>query len=227
LKGANLKRTRQLRLLLAQYDSCFAVWSTLVSNQVEVRLPKDHYVTCWLPESNLLAVFKFEREDACRLFFRNYYEILEHERRANLANPPPLPAAIAVTSSHVHTIEQHVNPSTHTKEIPRRYSRLRTLGNKQDREQKEQQFELRRCRSLSRIRTVKKSAISGPINFEHVNHLSGTGGHQDQSLSGIGMHRCLHASMSHLPNHGFLTDRSSNSSGRRTSISFESRTTAV
>lgn len=145
-----MKRARQVRLLLAQYDSCFSIWSTLISNQVEIRLPKDNYITCWLSESNLLVVLKFEREDACRLFYRNYYEILEHERKVNLANPPPLPA-------DDHSMDKSTNhqSTSATKEIPRRYSRLRTLGSKQDKEEKEQQFELRRCRSLSRIRTVK------------------------------------------------------------------------
>lgn len=216
-----MKRAREVRLLLAQYDSCFAVWSTLISNQVEIRLPKDQYITCWLPESSLLAVFKFEREDACRLFFRHYYEILEHERKVNLAHPPP--------SSDDHTTveqtESHQS-STTTKEIPRRYSRLRTLGSKQDKEQKEQQMELRRCRSLSRIRTVKKSAISGPINFEHVNHLS-INSHQDRTSSTTGTLRSLHASMSNLANHGSIADRSLRNSNRRISTAFESRTTAV
>ena len=220
-----MKRARQVRLLLAQYDSCFSIWSTLISNQVEIRLPKDNYITFWLPESNVLVVLKFEREDACRLFYRNYYEILEHERKVNLANPPPLPA-------DNHSIDKSTNhPSTSTsttKEIPRRYSRLRTLGSKQDKEEKEQQFELRRCRSLSRIRTVKKSAISGPINFEHVNHLS-INSHQERTFSNIGggTLRSLHASMSHLAHHGSIADRSSNIHNKRTSVSFETRTTAV
>lgn len=213
-----MKRTRQVRLLLAQYDSCFAVWSTLVSNQAELRLPKEHYITCWLPESNLLAILKFEREDACRLFFRNYYEILEHERRVAVTHPPPLPAAPP------HPVEGRSKPSSTAKEIPRRYSRLRTLGNKQN---KEQDFELRRCRSLSKIRTVKKSAISGPINFEHVNHLS-SGCHQERPPSSSGTLRSLHASMSQLPSHSsFPADRSSNSNKKRTSTAFEARTTAV
>ena len=55
--------------MLAQHESCFAVWSSLISDQAELRLPKENYITCWLPESNMLVVFKFERHDACRLFF--------------------------------------------------------------------------------------------------------------------------------------------------------------
>src|ERR1700722_20447550 len=89
--------------MLAQHESCFAVWSSLISNQAELRLPKENYITCWLPEANMLVVFKFERNDACRLFFRHYYEILEYERRINLAqeraNPPPLPAAPPMTTT--------------------------------------------------------------------------------------------------------------------------------
>lgn len=186
-------------------------------------MPKDNYITCWLPESNLLLVLKFEREDACRLFYRNYYEILEYERKVNLANPPPLPA----DNNSIDKSTNHHSTST-TKEIPRRYSRLRTLGSKQDKEEKEQQFELRRCRSLSRIRTVKKSAISGPINFEHVNHLS-INSHQERTFSNIsgGTLRSLHASMSHLAHHGSIADRSSSIHNKRTSVSFEARTTAV
>ncbi len=71
-----MKRTRQIRLVLAHHESCFAVWSCLISDQVEIRIPKENYITCWLPESSLLIVFKFEHNEACRLFFRHYYEIL-------------------------------------------------------------------------------------------------------------------------------------------------------
>jgi hypothetical protein len=209
-----LKRTRQVRLLLAHRESCFAVWSSLVSDQAELRIPKDNYITCWLPESNLLIVFKFEYDDACRLFFRHYYEILEHERRKNLANLPPLPAE--------NTIQQQTN----TKEIPRRYSRLRTISNKHDKEQQQQQFELRRSRSLSKIRTVKKSDISRPINFEHINHIS-SGCNQERSISGTATLRSLHASMSHLPSNGTLTDRCSKQSKKHISTLFEPQTTAV
>jgi hypothetical protein len=114
--------------------------------------------------------------------------------------------------------------TTSNKEIPRRYSRLRTLGNKHDKEQ--QQFELRRCRSLSKIRTVKKSDISGPINFEHVNHLS-SGCNQERPLSGTSTLRSLHASMSHLPSNGTLTDRCSKQSRKHISTLFQPQTTAV
>ncbi|CAF0931893.1 unnamed protein product [Adineta ricciae] len=193
--GANLKRSRQVRLLLAQHDSCFAIWSDLVSDKAELRLPKENYITCWLPESNLLIVFKFERNDACRLFFQQYYEILEYDRRINSID-------LLLTPSE-KLVEQQ---QTKNKNVPRRYSRLKTISNKQDKEQHEQQFELRRCRSLSRIRTVKKSAISGPINFEHVNHV-GMNCNQDQSLLGTSTLRPLHASMSHIPSNGTLTDR--------------------
>src|ERR1700722_9358991 len=114
--------------MLAQHESCFALWSSLISDQAELRLPKENFITCWLPESNMLVVFKFERNDACRLFFRHYYEILEYERRMNLANPPPLPA------------DNNISQQQNNKEIPRRYSRLRTIS----KEQEQQQFELRR-----------------------------------------------------------------------------------
>ncbi|UJR25298.1 hypothetical protein I4U23_006650 [Adineta vaga] len=193
--GANLKRTRQVRLLLAQHESCFAIWSDLVSDRAELRIPKDNYITCWLPESNLLVVFKFERHDACRLFFQQYYEILEYDRRINLTDIPLLPKEKMI---------EEQQQQTKNKDVPRRYSRLKTISNKQDKEQ--QQFELRRSRSLSRIRTVKKSAISGPINFEHVNHIS-LNSDQDHSLSGTSTLRSLHASMSHIPCNGTLTDR--------------------
>ena len=114
------------------------------------------------------------------------------------------------------------------KEIPRRYSRLKTISNKPDKEQEQQQFELRRCRSLSRIRTVKKSDISGPINFEHVNHIS-NGSNQEKlrPLSGSGTLRSLHASMSHLPSNGTIIERLFNQNKKRASASFEPRTTAV
>ncbi|UJR23613.1 hypothetical protein I4U23_026600 [Adineta vaga] len=214
--GANLKRTRQVQLMLAQHESCFAVWSNVISNQAELRLPKENYITCWLPESNMLAVFKFERNDACRLFFRHYYEILEYERRMNLANPPPLPA------------ENHNGQQTTNKDIPRRYSRLRTISSKQDKEQEQQEFELRRCRSLSKIRTVKKSDISGPINFEHVNHVGNELNQQkSRPLSSSITLRSLHASMSHLPSVGNITERVFNQIKKRASGSFEPRTTAV
>jgi len=135
----------------------------------------------------------------------------------NLANPPPLPA---------ENILQQPNISTNNKEIPRRYSRLRSISNKQDKEQQQQQFELRRCRSLSKIRTVKKSDISGPINFEHINHLSG-GCNQERPLLGTVALRSLHASMSHLPSSGTLTERCSKQSRKHISTLFEPRTTAV
>ncbi|CAF1568426.1 unnamed protein product [Adineta ricciae] len=213
--GANLKRTRQVQLMLAQHDSCFAVWSSPISSQAELRLPKENYITCWIPESNMLAVFKFERHDACRLFFRHYYEIVEYERRMNLANPPPLPA--------------ESNNGQTNKDVPRRYSRLRTISTKQDKEQEQQQFELRRCRSLSKIRTVKKSDISGPINFEHVNHVGNDSNTQSKArpLSGSITLRSLHASMSHLPSIGNITERVFNQIKKRASGSFEPRTTAV
>ena len=199
--------------MLAQHESCFAVWSSLISNRAELRLPKENHITCWLPESSTLAVFKFERNDACRLFFRHYYEILEHERRMNLANPPPLPAE---------------NQNSQQKDVPRRYSRLKTITNKPDKEQEQQQFELRRCRSLSKIRTVKKSDISGPINFEHVNHIGNSPNQQKQRpLSVSGTLRSLHASMSHLPSIGSITERIFNPNKKRSSVSFEPRSTAV
>jgi hypothetical protein len=208
--------------VLAQQESCFAVWSSLVSDQAELRLPKENYVTCWLPESTLLVVFKFERDDACRLFFRQYYEILEHERRMNLTNSSSLPAE---DTTQQQQQQPQTNTTTNHKEVPRRYSRLRTISNKQDKEQ-QQQFDLRRCRSLSKIRTVKKSSISGPINFEHVNHIS-SGCNQDRPLFGTVTSRSLHASMSHLPSNGTLTDRFSKPSKKHVSTLFEPQTTAV
>ncbi|CAF0822434.1 unnamed protein product [Rotaria sordida] len=228
--GANLKRTRQVQLMLAQHESCFALWSSLISDQAELRLPKDNYITCWLPESNMLAIFKFERSDACRLFFRHYYEILEYERRINLANPPPLPADNSNNNNNNNnnnnTSQQ--NNNNNTKEIPRRYSRLRTISNKQDKEQQQQEFELRRCRSLSKTRTVKKSDISGPINFEHVNHISNCSNQQKlRPLSGSITLRSLHASMSQLNNNGTIIERFFNQNKKRASTSFEPRTTAV
>ncbi|CAF3359355.1 unnamed protein product [Rotaria sp. Silwood1] len=217
--GANLKRTRQVKLLLAQHESCFAIWSSLISDQAELRLPKDNYITCWLPESNLLVVLQFECNDACRLFFRYYYEILEYEQRMNLTNLLPL------SIENVQQQQQQQSKTTNnTKEIPRRYSRLRTISNKQDKEQ--QESDARRCRSLSRIRTVKKSAISGPINFEHINHIS-SGCNQERPLSSTVTLRSLHASMSHLPTNGTLTDRYSKQIKTRASTFFEPRTTAV
>lgn len=213
--------------MLAQPESCFAVWSSLISDQAELRLPKENYITCWLPESNMLVVFKFERNDACRLFFRHYYEILEYERRMNLANPPPLPAD-SNNNTNTNNTSQQQQQQNNNKEIPRRYSRLRTISNKQDKEQEQQEFELRRCRSLSKIRTVKKSDISGPINFEHVNHISGACDKQKQRpLSGSIALRSLHASMSHLPNSGTIIERVFNQNKKRASTSFEPRTTAV
>ncbi|CAF0925082.1 unnamed protein product [Adineta steineri] len=226
--GANLKRTRQVRLMLAQPESCFAVWSSLISDKAELRLPKENYITCWLPESNMLAVFKFDRNDACRLFFRHYYEILEYERRMNLANPPPLPADSSTPQQQQQQQKQHNNNNNNNKEVPRRYSRLRTISSKQDKEQEQQQYELRRCRSLSKIRTVKKSDISGPINFEHINHVSNGSNQQKQRpLSGSITLRSLHASMSHLPNSGTITERIFNQNKKRASAYFEPRTTAV
>ncbi|CAF1055591.1 unnamed protein product [Rotaria sordida] len=218
--GANLKRTRQVRLLLAQHESCFAIWSNLVSDQAELHLPKDNYITCWLPESNLLVVLQFECNNACRLFFRYYYEILEYEQRMNLTNLSPLSTENVLQQQQ----QQQTKSTNNTKEIPRRYSRLRTISNKQDKEQ--QESDLRRCRSLSRIRTVKKSAISGPINFQHINHISG-GCNQERPLSSTVTLRSLHASMSHLPTNGTLTDRHSKQSKIRASTVFEPRTTAV
>ena len=117
------------------------------------------------------------------------------------------------------------NTTTNHKEVPRRYSRLRTISNKQDKEQ-QQQFELRRCRSLSKIRTVKKSSISGPINFEHINHI-GNGCNQERPFSGTATLRSLHASMSHLPSNGTLTDRFSKQNKKHISTLFEPQTTAV
>jgi len=165
-----------------------------------------------------LAVFKFERQDACRLFFRHYYEILEYERRMNLANPPPLP------DENLSNSQPQLN-NNNTKDVPRRYSRLRTITNRQDKEQQQQQFELRRCRSLSKIRTVKKSDISGPINFEHVNHIGNQS--KQRPLSVCGTIRSLHASMSHLPSSSTIIDRIFNQNKKRSSGSFEPRTTAV
>ena len=214
--------------MLAQHESCFTVWSTLISEQAEIRLPKENYITCWLPEAHMLVVFKFERDDACRLFFRHYYEILQHEKRMNLANPPPFPADNPEPVHHRQSQQQPQHQQTSNKEIPRRYSRLRTIINKQDKEQVQQQFELRRCRSLSKIRTVKKSDISGPINFEHVNHISNGCNNQSRPLSRTGTIRSLHASMSNLPSqNGSIDDRSTKSNKKRGSASFEPRTTAV
>jgi len=158
---------------------------------------------------------KFEYEDACRLFYRHYYEILEHERQQNLPD------------EHSSQSSQQTTRMSN-KEIPRRYSRLRTLASKQDKEQQQQQqqFDLRRCRSLSKIRTVKKSDISKPINFEHVNHLSG-GCNQDRPLLGTSTLRSLHASMSHLPNNGTLADRCSKQSRQHISNLFQPQTTTV
>lgn len=157
---------------------------------------------------------KFEYEDACRLFYRHYYEILEHERQQNLPD------------EHSSQSSQQTTRMSN-KEIPRRYSRLRTLASKQDKEQQQQQqFDLRRCRSLSKIRTVKKSDISKPINFEHVNHLSG-GCNQDRPLLGTSTLRSLHASMSHLPNNGTLADRCSKQSRKHISNLFQPQTTTV
>jgi hypothetical protein len=205
--------------MLAQHESCFAVWSSLIS---ELRLPKENYITCWMPESNTLVVFKFERNDACRLFFRHYYEILEYERRMNLANPPPFPA------ENNPSQQQQQQNNNNTKEVPKRLSRLKTISNKQDKEQEQQQFELRRCRSLSKIRTVKKSDISGPINFEHINHISNDCKQQKpRPLLGSLAFRSLHGSMSHLPNTGLITEHFFNKTKHRTSTSFEPRTTAV
>ncbi|CAF3335528.1 unnamed protein product [Rotaria socialis] len=217
--GANLKRAQQVRLLLAQHESCFGIWSSLVSDKAELHLLKDNYMTCWLPESNLFVVFLFECNDACRLFFRYYYEILEHERRMNLANQSSLIPEIMIQ-------QQTTKTSSNNKEVPRRYSRLRTISNKHDQEKEQQESNTRRCRSLSRIRTVKKSAISGPINFEHVNHIS-SGCNQERPLSNTVTLRSLHASMSHLPTNGTLIDRYSKQTKNRASTLFEPRTTAV
>ncbi|CAF5206709.1 unnamed protein product, partial [Rotaria magnacalcarata] len=120
------------------------------------------------------------------------------------------------------------NNNNNNKEIPRRYSRLKTISNKPDKEQQQQQFELRRCRSLSKIRTVKKSDISGPINFEHVHHISnGSNQAKPRPLSGSVTLRSLHASMSHLPNSGSIMERFFNQNKKRASASFEPKTTAV
>lgn len=136
----------------------------------------------------------------------------------NLANPPPLPAEGSST----------VKSTNGTKDVPRRYSRLKSISNKQDKEQEQQQFELRRCRSLSKIRTVKKSDISGPINFEHISHIGGNVNPQkSRTLSGLGTLRSLHASMSNLPNLSTITDRIFNPNKKRSSVSFEPRSTAV
>lgn len=219
MQGANLKRARQVTLLLAQHESCFPIWSSLVSDRAELRLPKDNCVTCWLPESNVLVVLQFEYSDACRTFFQYYYELLDYQERINLTD-------LALLNSENKTMQQQrINLSNSSnKEIPRRYSRLRTLSSKHDKEQ--QLLELRRSRSLSKIRTVKKSSISGPINFEHINHI-GSGCNQERSLSGTNTLRSLHASMSHLPTNGTLTDRYSKQSKQRASTLFEPRATAV
>lgn len=208
---------------MAQHDSCFALWSTSISNQVELRLPKDHFITCWLPDSNLLAVLKFEQEDACRLFFRHYFEILEQERRTKSAETTSI-----ATADHIDINQSAVKSKStvSSKEIPRRYSRLRSFAQRPEKEQQKETFELRRCRSLSKIRTVKKSSISGPINFEHINHVSGNT-NQDRISSGTMTLRSLHASMSNLLSQGSFTDRSLYSDSKRTSIFHESRTTAV
>ena len=212
-----------MRLLLIQQDSCFTIWSTLVSNQAEVRLPKDYFITCWFPESSLLAVLQFEQAEACRIFYRNYLEIIEYEYRANSTN---ISTSLEVDTSETNPTESKSKLPISTKEIPRRYSKLRSFAQRQEKPQTEPSFELRRCRSLSKIRTVKKSSISGPINFEHVNHLS-NGCHQDRIMSSTTTLRSLHASMSNLPSQGSLIDRPAYSNSRRTSVCFESRTTAV
>ena len=216
-----MKRARQIKLLLTQHESCFIIWSRLISNRAELRLPKSNYITCWLPESNLLIVFKFERSDACRLFFGHYYEILQHERNLDLANLPSLSAKDIMQ-------QQTSNTKTNNKEIPRRYSRLRAISTKEDKKQQQQQrqAELRRCHSLSKVRTVKKSAISGPINFEHVNHIS-SGCNTERPLSGTMTLRSLHASMSHLPTNDTLINRFSKQSKKCASTLFEPRTTIV
>ena len=216
-----MKRTRQVRLLLAHHESCFALWSNLISDQAEIRIPKDNHITCWLPDCYVLIVLKFEDDEACRLFFRHYYEIFEHQRRKTPINSPPLLAENAIQRSS----QQKTTNSHSHKEIPRRYSRLRTISNKHDKEQQEQ-FQLRRCRSLSKIRTVKKSDISGPINFEHVNHIS-SGCHRERPSLGTVTLRSLHASMSHLPSNGLLMDRCAKSNKNPISTLFQSHTTTV
>ncbi|CAF4931910.1 unnamed protein product, partial [Rotaria socialis] len=70
----------------------------------------------------------------------------------NLANQSSLIPEIMIQ-------QQTTKTSSNNKEVPRRYSRLRTISNKHDQEKEQQESNTRRCRSLSRIRTVKKSAI--------------------------------------------------------------------
>lgn len=188
-----------------------------------MRVPKNNCITFWLPESNLLIGFVFEYQDACRLFIQYYFEILEHERRINLEDRQ------SSTSENMLQQQPPNKTTVSNKEIPRRYSRLRTISNKHDKEQQQQpqqESEPRRSRSLSRIRTVKKSSISGPINFEHVNHIS-IGCNRERPLSGTATLRSLHASMSHLPTNGTLTDRYSKQTKIRASTLFEPRATAV
>ena len=210
-------------MLLAHHESCFAVWSNLISDQVEIRIPKDNHITCWLPDCYLLIVLKFEDDEACRLFFRYYYEIFEHQRRKHPINSSPLPAEKAIE----HSSQQKPTNSHSHKEIPRRYSRLRTIANKHNKEQQQQeQYQLRRCRSLSKIRTVKKSDISGPINFEHVNHIS-SGCQRERPLLGTATLRSLHASMSHLPSNGLLVDRCAKPNKNHISTLFQPHTTTV
>jgi len=129
----------------------------------------------------------------------------------------PLPVENTIQRS----TQTKTNNSSHNhKEIPRRYSRLRTISNKHNKEQQQQeQFQLRRCRSLSKIRTVKKSDISGPINFEHVNHIS-SGCHRERPILGTVTLRSLHASMSHLPSNGALMDRCTKSNKNHISTLF-------
>ena len=62
----------------------------------------------------MLVVFKFERNDACRLFFRHYYEILEYEKRMNLANPPPLPAENNTSSDEQNNNNNPITKTTTT-----------------------------------------------------------------------------------------------------------------
>ncbi|CAF0823095.1 unnamed protein product [Didymodactylos carnosus] len=205
--GANLKRLREIKIILVENGSCFAVWTCLISQQSEIRLPKEGFVSCWLPQQNMLAVLKFDKNDACRLFFRQYFEILECERKCMMNE------------------NNRLSPSADDREkTPRRYSKIRsTVRSIEPKtsifEQKViatknngQNNELRRCRSLSKTRLVKKSAISGPVNFEHVNHIANNNRNSItvSQLGGSTSLRCLHSSTSNImnvPDDGYSSNR--------------------
>ncbi|CAF0755380.1 unnamed protein product [Didymodactylos carnosus] len=206
--GANLKRLREIKIILVENGSCFTVWTCLVSQQSEIRLPKEGFVTCWLPQQNMLAVFKFDKNDACRLFFRQYHEILERERKLLMNENHQLP------------------PKADNREkTPRRYSKIRSTARSSEpkvsstleptflaTKNNDQNHELRRCRSLSKIRLIKKSAISGPVNFEHVSHIANNNRNSItiSQLGGISSLRCLHSSTSNIsaiPDDGYLSNR--------------------